>query len=233
MDRIEKSAVQIAFEYWVVRGIVATLQYPPLPVANQLGYFYARVLDQALPRWRKIAMRNLSLAYPHWSREQQKEVADGVFRSIGRVLVAFARFPSIQADSVGQWIHYQGYEHFEAAMARGKGVLFATAHLGNWELSAFSHALLSAPMHVVVRPLDNPRLDAFVERRAFPFREFSDYQARLSSPDSESLAEQRSRRHSGGSELLPGGRHLSWICSVFPLASIPVSPSWPPTAAQR
>ena len=50
-------------------------------------------------------------------------------------------------------------------MARGKGVLFATGHLGNWELSAFSHAIMSAPMGVVVRPLDNPRLDAFVERR--------------------------------------------------------------------
>src|SRR5438876_4064536 len=25
-----------------------------------------------------------------------------------------------------------------------------TAHLGNWELSAYAHALMSAPMHVVV-----------------------------------------------------------------------------------
>jgi Kdo2-lipid IVA lauroyltransferase/acyltransferase len=43
--------------------------------------------------------------------------------------------------------------------------LFATAHLGNWELSAFAHALLSGPMHVVVRPLDNPLIDRLVERR--------------------------------------------------------------------
>jgi len=44
-------------------------------------------------------------------------------------------------------------------------VLFATAHLGNWELSAFAHALLSSPMHIVVRPLDNPKIDRLVERR--------------------------------------------------------------------
>ncbi len=50
-------------------------------------------------------------------------------------------------------------------MRAGKGVLFATAHLGNWELSAFAHALMAAPMNVVVRPLDNPRIDAMVERR--------------------------------------------------------------------
>jgi KDO2-lipid IV(A) lauroyltransferase len=37
--------------------------------------------------------------------------------------------------------------------------------LGNWELSAYAYALLAAPMQVVVRPLDNPPIDALVERR--------------------------------------------------------------------
>src|SRR5262249_25368898 len=41
----------------------------------------------------------------------------------------------------------------------------ATAHLGNWELSALAHALLASPMNVVVRPLDNPYIDSLVERR--------------------------------------------------------------------
>jgi KDO2-lipid IV(A) lauroyltransferase len=50
-------------------------------------------------------------------------------------------------------------------MARGKGVLVATAHLGNWELSAFTHAYMTGPMNIVVRPLDNPHIDKFVEER--------------------------------------------------------------------
>jgi KDO2-lipid IV(A) lauroyltransferase len=105
------------------------------------------------------------MAFPEKPDSEREAILDGTFRSIGRVLLAFARFPSINRQTVGQWIHYHGYEHFEAALARGKGVLFATGHLGTWELSAFSHALMSAPMGVVVRPLDNPHLDAFVERR--------------------------------------------------------------------
>ena len=35
----------------------------------------------------------------------------------------------------------KGFEHFVEAKRRGKGVLFATAHMGAWELSAFAHAL--------------------------------------------------------------------------------------------
>lgn len=93
------------------------------------------------------------------------DIERGVWRSIARLLVAFARFPSIDKGNVSQWIRYEGYEHFEQALRRGRGVLFATAHLGNWELSAFAHALLSSPMHIVVRPLDNALLDSLVAGR--------------------------------------------------------------------
>ena len=62
---------------------------------------------------------------------------------------------TITRENVHEWIRYDGLENFTARTRKGKGVLVATAHLGNWELSAFTHALMTAPMHIVVRPLDN------------------------------------------------------------------------------
>jgi KDO2-lipid IV(A) lauroyltransferase len=38
-------------------------------------------------------------------------------------------------------------------------VLYLTAHLGGWELSSFAHSLHGHPLHIVMRPLDNERLD--------------------------------------------------------------------------
>jgi KDO2-lipid IV(A) lauroyltransferase len=133
--------------------------------ARLLAGLCGRVLDLALPRLRRVALGNLEMAMPELSAADRRRIADRVFASIGRLLYAFARFPRINRENVGGWIGYEGYEHFEEAIRRGRGVLFATAHLGNWELSAFAHALMTAPMHVVVRPLDNPRIDALVERR--------------------------------------------------------------------
>jgi KDO2-lipid IV(A) lauroyltransferase len=120
-----------------------------------------KVLDLLIPRYRRIARDNLLRA----GYTDPDPIVDGVFRNITRIVQSFAQFPSITRDNVGQWIQYDGLHNFTAAKARGKGVLVATAHLGNWELSAFTHALMTAPMHIVVRPLDNPRLDAFVEQR--------------------------------------------------------------------
>ena len=160
-----RSAVRDTLEYWMALAVVESLAWTPLAVANWLARRYAGLLDLALPRLRRVALSNLAMALPELDRRAHQRIADGVFRSIARLLVTFARFPHIHRGNIGDWIRYEGFEHFEEARKRGRGVLFATAHLGNWELSAFAHAWMAAPMYVVIRPLDNPKIDALVERR--------------------------------------------------------------------
>jgi KDO2-lipid IV(A) lauroyltransferase len=152
-------------EYLLAMAVVHSLAIVPRSAAERLAHLYTRLFDLAIPRLRRSAMRNLALALPERSAREHALIVDDVFRNIARVLVAVAKFPRITKANIHEWIRYEGYEHFERALGLGEGVLFATAHLGNWELSAFSHALMSRPMHIVVRPLDNPRIDALVENR--------------------------------------------------------------------
>jgi len=160
-----RSALRDWVEYGIALLVLKSLALGPRLVAEVLARFYSRLLDLVVPRLRRIALRNLGMALPALSPRERAEIVDGVFRSIARLLVAFARFPRMHDGNIKEWIRYEGYEYYEQALKRGKGVLFATAHLGNWELSAYAHALLSAPMCVVVRPLDNPKIDAMVARR--------------------------------------------------------------------
>lgn len=142
-------------EDWAARFIIATVAICP-PLAR----VYMRLIDRAIPRLRRTARRNLEIA-----QIADDGILDGMFRSLARMLQTFARFPRITRENVHHLIRYQGLENFKRAQSRGRGVLVATAHFGNWELSAFTHALMTAPMNVVVRPLDNPRVDRFVEHR--------------------------------------------------------------------
>jgi len=161
----QRSAMRNGLEYGAALFVLKSLEWAPGETAYKLARGYARLLDLALPRLRRVAYRNLSFALPELDEARRAEIVDGVFRSVARLLVGMAKFPAMRRENLARWIRCEGGEYFEQARRQGRGVLFATAHLGNWELSAYAHALLAAPMNVVVRPLDNPRIDALVERR--------------------------------------------------------------------
>lgn len=156
-------------EYIAVRSALATLSWTPAPLAESIAQVYAKALDQFVPRLRRIALDNLRQALPGSLDPERSAIVDGVFRSIGRILFTFARIPRIRSGNVAQYIRCEGLCHVQTALARGKGLLFATAHLGNWELSAYAFALMERPISIVVRPLDNPLIDRLVSR----YREMS------------------------------------------------------------
>lgn len=115
-------------------------------------------------RLRRVGMRNLALAFPEKSRRERARILRGEFTSLGRQLAEVCLFPRYTRENVAQVVVYDGFENYEHAFARGKGVLFLTAHFGGWELSAFSHSLHDHRMHVVMRPLDNVYLDRLIRR---------------------------------------------------------------------
>jgi KDO2-lipid IV(A) lauroyltransferase len=67
-------------------------------------------------------------------------------------------------ESVAALARVEGLEHYVTARERGQGVLVITGHLGAWELSSFYHSLMGYPMSMVIRRLDNPLVDALVNR---------------------------------------------------------------------
>jgi len=146
-------------------SLVNALKLLPLPIARAAAHSATRVLDIAFPRLRHVARTNLAFAFAELDSIQRERIIDGVFESIARMLVAIARFPRLNSANIRDWISYDGLENYLSAKRRGRGVLIATAHLGNWELSAFAHALMTEPMNVMVRPLDNPLIDDLVENR--------------------------------------------------------------------
>lgn len=164
MDQ-KKNRLLLLAEYSIACALIGALRWLPLPAAAALARATTRLLDIVAPRLRRVALINLAFAFPQLDARARNRIVNGVFSNIARILLALARFPALNASNISQWIAYDGFEHYQAALRENRGVLIATAHLGNWELSAFSHALLTAPMHVMVRPLDNPFIDRLVQQR--------------------------------------------------------------------
>jgi KDO2-lipid IV(A) lauroyltransferase len=148
-------------EFALLWPILKTLENLPLSLARLEAQWLADALRLCTPGLVRIARRNLAMALPGLD---SPATVKAVYRSLGRSLLAFARFPRLSRDNIQEWIGYDGFEHFAKAREAGRGVLFLTGHLGNWELSALAHGLYGHPMHIIVRPLDNPYLDRLVAR---------------------------------------------------------------------
>lgn len=146
---------------WVLVKIVGAL---PRPLARATGISIAWLVYIFHRKLRRVGMRNLQLAFPEKSPAERKKILRAVFISLGRQVAEVCLFPGYTRQNVNKTVVYEGFENFERAVSRGKGVLFLTGHLGAWELSAFAHSLYGHPLSIVMRPLDNPYLDRLTRR---------------------------------------------------------------------
>ena len=135
----------------------------PRPLSRALAIGIAQLVYLLHFRLRQVGMRNLAMAFPEKSEAERRRILRGVFTSLGRQLAELCQFPRYTAENIDAVVVYDGLEHFQKAYARGKGVLFLTAHFGGWELSAFAHSLHGHWLHVVMRPMDNPYLDQLLQ----------------------------------------------------------------------
>jgi Kdo2-lipid IVA lauroyltransferase/acyltransferase len=151
-------------EYAAVWVIVKALGALPRGVARGLAVLVARVLYAVLPKLRRTAEFNLRLAFPEWDEAQRQSTIRGMVRNLGWMAAEFARLPRLSKENIEEVVVLDGHENFLEGQRRGKGVLYLTGHIGAWELSSFAHALYGFPLHYMARPLDNARVDAFVNR---------------------------------------------------------------------
>jgi Kdo2-lipid IVA lauroyltransferase/acyltransferase len=163
MSRASRFALENAAAL-AVSGLVRPLSRSrALAVGRALGRRWGS-LD---PRHVAIAESNLAHAFPDWDAARRRAVALGVYEHFGRMLLDILWLAPRSREEVLRHVVVEGGEHVEAAHRAGRGIVFPTAHMGNWEIHGVAHGHLFAPIGVIARPLDNPALD----RRLVGFRQ--------------------------------------------------------------
>jgi Kdo2-lipid IVA lauroyltransferase/acyltransferase len=151
-------------EYAAVWTILKTLGLLPRGIARQIAAAVASILFALRPNLRRTAELNLRLAFPDWDDQRRRAVLRGMVRNLGWMAAEFAHFPDYSSQNISDVLILDGHDNFLEGQRLGKGVLYLTGHIGAWELSSFAHALYGFPLHYMARPLDNPRVDALVNR---------------------------------------------------------------------
>ena len=151
-------------EFAMVWVFVHAMRLLPRRLARAIGSGIGALAFYGLGRLRRVGMQNLGLAFPEKTTQERERILRSEYRNLGYLLAEFCQMPGYTAESASRFIRYEGLENYLAARKRGKGVLVLTGHLGAWELSSFYHSLMGMPMGMVIRRLDNPLVDAFVNR---------------------------------------------------------------------
>jgi Kdo2-lipid IVA lauroyltransferase/acyltransferase len=149
-------------EYAFVWTLVKLLGLLPRRVARSVGATIGALAYALLGRLRSTGFRNLELAYPEMPVAERENILRKLYRNLGWLLAEFCQMSSYTRENTRNFIRYEGLENYLAARDRGNGVLIVTGHLGAWELSSFYHSLMGHPMSMVIRRLDNAKVDRLV-----------------------------------------------------------------------
>ena len=165
-EAIEKEQVSFRerVEFAAVWLLVRVLGVLPRDVARKLGAAIGGLAFRGLGRLRRVGQRNLEMALPEKDASERERILREEYRNLGWLLAEFCQMAGYTAERASEFIRYEGLDNYLKARERGKGVLVLTGHLGAWELSSFYHSLMGYPMGMVIRRLDNPLVDRFVNR---------------------------------------------------------------------
>ncbi len=111
-----------------------------------------------------ILMKNLEIVFPEHTPEERRTMARAVYISFGTFLGEWLSFRARGPQGVADMIRCDFPEIIDTAFAEGKGLVFYTAHFGNWELAGWYIAKHAAPFSAVLNSLKNPWLDRMFEK---------------------------------------------------------------------
>ena len=118
-----------------------------------LGYSLASLLSEVhfrlFPGRRHNALANLAVVLPRATRRDRLQVVRRMMRSYNCMLFEFFRLPHLTRRELMDSVEIEGREHLEQAVARGRGVILASSHIGNWELGAVMLVHWGYTLHAV------------------------------------------------------------------------------------
>ncbi len=89
-----------------------------------------------------VVNQNLAIAFPG-QVELQKKILRASYQHLGNLILEILLVVGPLKKFVLKYVDITGIEHIEAAKKRGKGLVFLSSHVGNWEVMAASGGLLT------------------------------------------------------------------------------------------
>lgn len=138
----------------------------PLKVSYTIASIVADLYYYLSSRDRNAVINNLRIITGGNSDEASlRKMAKEVFRNFAKYLVDFFRFSKINENYICKFVKIEGLDNIKYALARGKGVIVLSAHIGNWELGGSVMSLSGYPLSAVALTHQDKKVNEFFTKQ--------------------------------------------------------------------
>lgn len=134
----------------LLRALCTLLGWTPATLVRLSAAFWGFVWFDVVRYRRKLMLEHLAMAFPEASAAELRRLARATCRNLVWALFDTLRIPAFKRRGF-EGVRVEGYEHFEAAKAAGKGVLCLATHAGCPDLCVGSVREKAGPVSVIVK----------------------------------------------------------------------------------
>lgn len=152
-------------EYAAMRGVIGALRVAGFSMAGRVGERVGALGYRPLGIRRGVVERQIAAAFPERDPADVARLARAAYEHLGRTAVETALLPSLGQQRILELFEaVEGWSIVEERLARGKGLILVSGHLGNWELGGAYLAARGLPIDAVARAMANPLFDGYLTR---------------------------------------------------------------------
>jgi KDO2-lipid IV(A) lauroyltransferase len=139
--------------YLLLRLAIGVVRLIPRPLALAFARFVGWAAFLLVSRQRNQVITNLEVAFRSEKSETEiRHIARDVFQNLAMTLADTVLMKRLNRGNVQDWVEMNGcLERSRELLADGKGLIFVSGHLGNWELIGPIFRLFDFPGCVVGR----------------------------------------------------------------------------------
>jgi KDO2-lipid IV(A) lauroyltransferase len=151
-------------QYYGLRAAVGFFAALPRSLALRLGAWLGELFYALDAKDRRVALLNLSIAFPAKSESSRRQILRASCRNLGRLAAEVCQLAKLDAASLAGIVDFADRAAWDGVWERAaeRGVVILTAHFGNWEMLAYMQGLLGHPITLVHRPMRNVMVDGAI-----------------------------------------------------------------------
>lgn len=152
-------------EYYAMRATIGALRALPWNTACRIGERLGELGYRPLGIRKRVVEKQIAAAFPELNHDAVVDLARESYRHLGRAFIETALLDSLGRQGVLDLVELvQGWEIVDDVMAKGRGAVMVTGHIGNWELAGAYVAARGIPLDAIARGMANPLFDAYVNK---------------------------------------------------------------------